>query len=1528
MVKFKYTIQEKPIKSKPANLETIDLFIDDTVATMKHKIVSKMNDGTIADELYVYYETYDFYDTRIANKQLLTSKKPDVSALNTNILETPELISLVGNKILFKEEINTEKINYKRPLSVFSHDDNGNHDYTFDVDPYKLETLMKPDGVALYSSSKKNNIRNQQRLIDCNFKTDENDTIILYVIKISDILKHIETTNKTTINSSELINKYFPYFKKYALTTVKEIKDERETLKLALKKKTDYFWKFNELISEYKKHKSDVSCISGIKSFEFILKNKYDSSFPMEAIFKNIHANHEMPVIKYNPGFKRENLYRLYSNSINKKGQQISPYTKREIINMTTDVINFDEIAVAIKPHNNDEIKNLLIIFNSNGNVIIKGMYNTFFKSREQNELIDELVSDLEKYVTPKLNNINSYLELSGYKINAFEMKNIIINKVDFVYEMSVNKIFKKNALNKNMFLLQPFFSVGEPRQEGAITKLDMRFKRVHNYKEPDLDEEIMEFIENNVNEAEIISYISNKYELKYVDAIAEIERVRGNNMYEIKAKKQGFLTHINAIEYGKNKKVVFTFDNVTSFDYYDVLKDYSRALTSLILDNDVNSKITKISKELRSVVEEKEEDIEEEENYEEDKRLFDNVGLDAFFEDDLKKDKVESIADEDDDIDDLDDDDDDDDDDIDDIDDEDDDEEVTGGKSKRDIKEYFDERKRRLNPDIFNHIEYSRTCLNNQDKQPVPITASEKEKLDVTLNKIIPDDKLSDIHYVCPRYWDTRNDVVVPPEEANKLKNYIIPKSGPINDDQYIYEFYDKVVHKSQDNYKNTNPYMTKEIINIDGTSSGPFPCCGIRNDSNNKNKYENDSSSYITEWDSNKRLLNKQFGFLPEIIEKNLFNLHIKKELNKAMTEVKGLTLLRCGAEMSINKSFVACIAKIMDITMNNLRELIDKHVTIDNYIFFNKGLLYTMFLPKNVDIKTNVDKTDYKTTSLYDFIDLNNDSNKEYNGDKKEILQKELNTFFGMLVASFENFKKYINDIHFDKNGIDKSEYILDHTILLDILLADDNLDAIMPKLNIVILEVDNKDSINILCPTNSMFEYNLDYDVAYILKRDNLYENLGVCKKWSTNYRPEFKIKPENHIHTKLSEEEKIQKKTYEIIEKLSETKKNIDTKMTSGIKRPFKIKDLQDKLEEKTLAINQQLVNNQFLTTGITVKSKNGTDTNEYFIPTAQEPPIIINNAIEIDNINGIETHLQSYDDTITFFAKTINNIGITLDKALHYENTVYGFLTNTLQFVPIKPIELTEIVDKIKSDNIELIKMSYYYSADSISTIVNNEKKQTGMRNARLETTYYNVFRAILRHIVSEYGSTEKRKEIEDVKTKIEAINGECTKEEKKTYIKDINNKLKTLMKDYIVFKDDNSYKKPSKYTDITLCLTNADNKEGICEKHDSGEGKKHEGKIIIPEQNLNNKKIENSNYYYTRLTDELVRYSQVRQFILEPDSKMNITDDTTHINAEEEFIITETTLKNDKDHTGSKKTVGKIYPFVTPYKLSKTEKL
>ena len=85
---------------------------------------------------------------------------------------------------------------------------------------------------------------------------------------------------------------------------------------MELKDKKEYFWKLNELIDKYNSLDVGSTVVaSGIKSFELIIKNSYDSNFPIESIFKNIHANHEIPVVKYNPGYKRENLYRLYTKN-------------------------------------------------------------------------------------------------------------------------------------------------------------------------------------------------------------------------------------------------------------------------------------------------------------------------------------------------------------------------------------------------------------------------------------------------------------------------------------------------------------------------------------------------------------------------------------------------------------------------------------------------------------------------------------------------------------------------------------------------------------------------------------------------------------------------------------------------------------------------------------------------------------------------------------------------------------------------------------------------------------------------------------------------------------------------------------------------------------------------------------------------------------------------------------------------------------------------------------------------------------
>jgi hypothetical protein len=60
----------------------------------------------------------------------------------------------------------------------------------------------------------------------------------------------------------------------------------------------------------------------GIIEYSFEIKNDFTAQFPLEIIFKNIHANAHMPFIKYNPGNLRENIYRFYCEKLSKNGQK------------------------------------------------------------------------------------------------------------------------------------------------------------------------------------------------------------------------------------------------------------------------------------------------------------------------------------------------------------------------------------------------------------------------------------------------------------------------------------------------------------------------------------------------------------------------------------------------------------------------------------------------------------------------------------------------------------------------------------------------------------------------------------------------------------------------------------------------------------------------------------------------------------------------------------------------------------------------------------------------------------------------------------------------------------------------------------------------------------------------------------------------------------------------------------------------------------------------------------------------------
>ena len=326
-------------------------------------------------------------------------------------------------------------------------------------------------------------------------------------------------------------------------------------------------------------------------------------------------------------------------------------------------------------------------------------------------------------------------------------------------------------------------------------------------------------------------------------------------------------------------------------------------------------------------------------------------------------------------------------------------------------------------------------------------------------------------------------------------------------------------------------------------------------------------------------------------------------------------------------------------------------------------------------------------------------------------------------------------------------------------------------------------------------------------------------------------------------------------------------------------------------------INHQIVNNQFLTVGIVLEKKQSIekDTKNYiYIPCAIEPPAIINGNIVIDHIDAYQDHIKDFETTIQRYTD-INKLGIELRQILSSNNEIYGFLTNTLQFVRINP---TINISKIKEEHSEwidkIVNIGEYYTAEKISTITQeyDESKHKLIQNVRLETTYYNVFRSILRNIISNKGSSNKRDVIEEIIELIGIKNQENNYKISSDDKDKIKNKLKELMQDRIYFETDMMiYKRPKRYTDITSCITKSNG--GHCNNN----------KLIIPDINLNNNNIKNSEFYYDKIIDELVRFPQVQKYMLEPNRYLNITTDAIKIN-KNEIIMLETTMRETLPNT------------------------
>ena len=816
-----------------------------------------------------------------------------------------------------------------------------------------------------------------------------------------------------------------------------------------------------------------------------------------------------------------------------------------------------------------------------------------------------------------------------------------------------------------------------------------------------------------------------------------------------------------------------------------------------------------------------------------------------------------------------------------------------------------FQSKMESLEPRIFSNIKqsgkfkaYSRSCLHNIRRQPVMLTDEDMDRIE----KDIPGYKQhgmdngeimkygsnpdKDYYYTCPRYWCMKTNSPISAEDVESGKcGKVIPKNAKeIKHGEYVFEFFGSE-HGTKEKYVNHYPGFLDKSKHAEDLC---MPCCfkswNTQSQIDRRKQCSNQSSSKkpdITVNETNKteiaesiipeeKVLQKtvhtvsdkeeyikgpektpldtgRWGYLPMSIQRFLKQDASSCQISKTNTNVKQdhMCLLRHGVEPNIKRSFLACIADAKYFgeidpvpSIDEFTNTIISSITLDSFVTFQNGDLTTNFL--NNENSALVDMAEYETMDqppkIYSKLDKSNE---------KDII------FFKNAVSSFNSFKKFLQD----------KEELVDYTYLWDIICKPNP--SLFPQgINLVILEIpniDSTDNVELLCPTNhySSEFYDSKKKTLILLKNGDYFEPIYGYK---TN-------KNKLNITRTISEyDTKIPKDLLNVFKKIIKPLlKNTCIPLESNprdykFKTPIQMHKLIEKLIKLKYKIIKQIVNYQGKVIYIIAEDERGA---RGVLPCY---PSSIESTIDFSYMSD-ESYYLSYQETVDFLDDVykISNHSIPCkpDFKVVEGEMIVGILSETNQFIQINdPVPIINV-----TDDIEIFDSANTFYVDSniqTSNDVDVERVEY-MRKIHLETNFYNVFRNTVRILLNRYENLKIREEIESTIKGLYSLYD--------TKLINVKQLLNDLIGETIIFSDDYNY---NLINEISTCIVLDQDK---CSQNSpmcaftTG----NTCQMILPQKNLLNGN-NNQNDYFGKMADELIRYSRVNSYILNPQTYMSFS--------------------------------------------------
>ena len=552
---------------------------DDTVRIIKKKILQAIGTIVSYEELYLFSVISKIESPRKIFDAIYKGGKDYIDSIRfSQLLRNFDLLNLDVSK---KNEYYYEDfLDVVREISPSTKKSLGIRfskmkDETFSMNPFDIVKGYN------YEGSSENAIMSFENSQLMNFTSGhkiQNNTI--YVSYAEDIFDFLER-NQNNVN--EMIQYYFPILAKNNVHNKDDLLREKQKLIRTTKKMMDkkvfqLYENVDFLYDVYNERTSEIPYTEeGIKRLEICIHPSETQILPLDAIFKTIHSSEDVPFIKYNPGTRRENIYRIFSKQINKYGSKIPVLKRTKIIQLSKDIGKNKQISFYIPYSDYGNIVDILVVLSHHSNIYVEADF-------EKAKTVDEINEIMKRHVNPIIQSMNVFLNQTGYQLNVFEnMYSDFVEVINMKYISRVPIKRKITGLNEG-YISAIFDFIEEDIAKGAILK----YKRVENYEEMSaVDEFILNWFNSSVetrklNREEMIRSLIDYFDITRDEAFLKLDvflrdHTISNGKYVNSSstilENAGFLTKFS-IKW-EDDSFFSEVDNINSIHYVDRIRLY-----------------------------------------------------------------------------------------------------------------------------------------------------------------------------------------------------------------------------------------------------------------------------------------------------------------------------------------------------------------------------------------------------------------------------------------------------------------------------------------------------------------------------------------------------------------------------------------------------------------------------------------------------------------------------------------------------------------------------------------------------------------------------------------------------------------------------------------------------------------------------------------------------------------------------------------------------------------------------------------